>query len=464
MAESILTSLLATCLAILIVWGCLSIFNDIAAKELTIITLINPIPFSGVILLAIITGLIAGAYPSFYISSFQPIAALKGKLNLSSHKSYLRNVLVVMQFATAIILIIGTLVVYNQLAFIQNAELGFQKDQILILDDTYPLGEKAEAFKQTIANMPGVKMASMAGYLPVSSSSRSDNTFSTEATMTNTNNLQMQNWKVDYSYIPTLGMEMVQGRNFSKEFRTDSTGIIINESCAKMLGGGNVIGRKLYTLSDSKDFNKPFTVIGVVKNFNFNSLREEIGPLSMNLGNANWSMAFKVDVKSTPGLIKDIEKEFKTMAAGKPFSYRFLDDAFDEMYRTEQRMGKLTFSFSMLAIIIACLGLFGLATYMAQQRIKEIGVRKVLGASVLNIVKMLSSDFIKLVAIAALIAFPVAWFIMHKWLEDFAYRTPIHIWVFFVAGGVSLTIALFTVSFQAIKAAVANPIKSLRIE
>lgn len=464
LAESILTSLLATGLAILIVWGCISVFNDIAAKELSIATLFNPLPFAGVILLSLITGLIAGAYPSFYISSFQPIAALKGKLNLSSHKSYLRNVLVVMQFATAIILIIGTLIVYNQLKYIQHAELGYQKDQVLILDDTYTLGEKAETFKQIIANQPGVKMATMAGYLPVSSSSRSDNTFSTEATMTTTNNLQMQSWNVDYSYIPTLGMEIVQGRNFSKEFGTDSTGIIINETCAQMLGGGNVIGRKIYSSSDGTDMDLTFTIIGVVKNFNFQSLREEIGPLSMKLGNANWSMAFKVEAKNIPVLLKDIETQFKTMAVGKPFSYRFLDDAFDEMYRTEQRMGKLTFAFSVLAIIIACLGLFGLATYMAQQRIKEIGVRKVLGATVFNIVKMLSSDFLKLVALAIVIAFPIGWYAMHKWLEDFAYRTPIHGWVFLVAALVGLGIALFTVSYQAIKAALANPVKSLRTE
>lgn len=464
LAESVLTALLATCLALIIVWGCLSVFNDIATKEMSMISLFSPITFTGVISLAIITGLIAGAYPSFYISSFQPIAALKGKLNLSSHKSYLRNVLVVMQFATAIILIIGTLVVYNQLTYIQHAELGYQKDQVLIIDDTYPLGEKAEAFKQTVAAMPGVKMASMAGYLPVSSSSRSDNTFATEAAMTTTNTVQMQNWKVDYSYIPTLGMEIVQGRNFSKEFGTDSIGIIINETCAKMLGGGNVIGRKLYAAIDDRGTNEAYTVIGVVKNFNFQSLREEIGPLSMKLGDAYWAMAFKVDAQNIPVLIRDMEKQFKSMAVGKPFSYRFLDDAFDEMYRTEQRMGKLTFAFSVLAIIIACLGLFGLATYMAQQRIKEIGVRKVLGASVLNIVQMLSSDFIKLVGIAAFIAFPIAWFIMHKWLEDFAYRTAIQWWVFLLAGALCVCIALFTVGFQAVKAALANPVKSLRTE
>jgi putative ABC transport system permease protein len=274
----------------------------------------------------------------------------------------------------------------------------------------------------------------------------------------------MQNWRVDYDYISVLGMGMVQGRNFSRDFGTDSMGLIVNETCAKMIGGGNVIGKKLYSSNDGKAMNLEYTIIGVVKNFNFESLRQDISPLSMRLGNANFTTAVKVKAKKIPDLIAEIEKTFKSMASGKPFNYRFLDESFEEMYRTEHRIGKLALTFSVLAIFIACLGLFGLATYMAQQRVKEIGVRKVLGATVFNIVQMLSSDFIKLVAIAAVIAFPVAWYAMHKWLEDFAYRTPIHIWVFVMAGLIGVVIALCTVSFQAIKAAIVNPVKSLRSE
>jgi putative ABC transport system permease protein len=210
--------------------------------------------------------------------------------------------------------------------------------------------------------------------------------------------------------------------------------------------------------------DRVYTIIGVLKNFNFESLRQEVGPLSMRLGNANWTTAVKLSSGDIPGLIAGIEKLFKSMASGKPFSYRFLDDAFEDMYRTEQRIGKLALTFSVLAIFIACLGLFGLATYMAQQRVKEIGVRKVLGASVFNIVQMLSSDFIKLVALSAVISFPLSWWAMHSWLQDFAFRTTLNWWVFALAGLTGLIIALATISFQAIRAAIANPVKSLRNE
>ncbi|HSK12223.1 MAG TPA: FtsX-like permease family protein, partial [Phnomibacter sp.] len=271
-------------------------------------------------------------------------------------------------------------------------------------------------------------------------------------------------WSVDHDYIPTLGMEMVQGRNFSREYGTDSSAIIVNETTAAMLGGGNVVGRKIFTSTDLQGIDRAYTIIGVVKNFNYESLRQEVGPLSMVLGKPAGAMAFRVSAGEVQPLIAKIETTFKGMAAGKPFSYRFLDDAFDEMYRAEQRVGKLALSFSVLAIFIACLGLFGLATFMAQQRVKEIGVRKVLGASVLNIVRLLSNDFVKLVFVASVIAFPLSWYFMHKWLQDFAYRTSINWWVFVLAGALGLAIALVTVSFQAVKAALANPVKSLRTE
>jgi putative ABC transport system permease protein len=464
LSESVLTSFIATIFALLLVWACLDLFNDVSAKELSMLDLLKPTPLILISLLSIVTGLVAGSYPAFYIAAFQPIAALKGRLKLSSHKSYFRNALVVFQFSTAIMLIIGTVVVYKQLSFIRNKNLGYHKEQILLIDDTYVLGNNYEAFKKSINALNGVKTTASAGYLPVSGSSRSDNTFSTDATMTTENSFNMQNWSLDYDYIPLLGIEFIQGRNFSREFGTDSLGLVINETCAKMLGGGNVIGKKIYTSSDGKTMDRVYTIIGVVKNFNFESLRQEVGPLSMRLGNANWTTAVKLSSGDIPGLIAGIEKLFKSMASGKPFSYRFLDDAFEDMYRTEQRIGKLALTFSVLAIFIACLGLFGLATYMAQQRVKEIGVRKVLGASVFNIVQMLSSDFIKLVALSAVISFPLSWWAMHSWLQDFAFRTTLNWWVFALAGLTGLIIALATISFQAIRAAIANPVKSLRNE
>ncbi|HSC54512.1 MAG TPA: ABC transporter permease [Phnomibacter sp.] len=465
MAEAILTSVCATMLALAIVWAGLSYFNALSAKAFTIQQLLEPMRLAAMLLVAVLVGLLAGAYPAFYISSFKPIAALKGKLHLKSHKSYLRNALVVFQFFIAMVLIIGTIVVYKQLSFIQHSNIGFNKEQVLIVDGAHALDQNKTAFKNAVLKLHGVQLGTTGEFLPVSRSSRNDNTFSVEATTTASNSFNMQSWRVDYDYIPTLDMQMVQGRNFSREFGSDSNAIIINETAATLMGGGNVIGRKLYTsVSNTSTEKKGFTVIGVVKNFHFASLRQNIDALSMHLGDGNNSMAFKVSTSQLSTLITQVEKQFKSMALGKPFSYRFLDSEFDFMYKTEQRMGGLALVFSILAIAIACLGLFGLATYMAQQRIKEIGVRKVLGASLANIVVMLSVDFVKLVLVAALIAFPVGWIAMNNWLQDFAFRTTINWWIFPLAACIGLLIALLTVTFQAIKAAMTNPVKSLRAE
>lgn len=463
LSESVLTSSLATILALLIVWGCIGFFNDVSGKNLSILDLFSPLPLAAILFLSILVGLIAGIYPAFFIAAFQPIAALKGKLRLSSHKSYFRNGLVIFQFATAMVLMIATTVVFKQISFIRTRNLGFKKEQVLLLDNTYVLGNNFKAFENAVAGLRGVKMVSQAGYLPVSNSARSDNTFSRETVMTSANSFNMQSWNVDYEYIETLGMEIVQGRNFSKEFGTDSSAIIINETCAGMLGG-NPIGKKLYTSSNARDLDVSYTVIGVVKNFHFESLRQSISPLCMRLGNANWTMALKVETNDIEGLVSKIEASFKSFASGKPFSYRFLDESFDEMYRNELRIGKLALVFAILAIFIACLGLFGLATYMAQQRIKEIGIRKILGAGTFNLVQMLSADFVKLVFWASLVAFPLAGYFMYQWLQDFAYRTSLQWWVFALAAFAGLSIALLTVCFQAVKAAIANPVNSLRTE
>jgi len=274
----------------------------------------------------------------------------------------------------------------------------------------------------------------------------------------------MQVWNIDYNYIATLGMEIINGRNFSSEFGSDSSAMIINESTAKVLGFDKPLGKKLYTLTGPGQPTISYTIIGVVKNFNYESLRKNVGPLCFKLGNNRWASAYRVATADITGLLKNVESKYKEMASGMPFSYEFLDESFDNMYREEQRVGKVALTFSLLAVFIACLGLFGLATYMAEQRTKEIGVRKVLGASVSNIVSMLSKDFLRLVFISFVFAVPFAWWAMNKWLEDFAYRITIGWWIFIIAGAVALLIALATVSFQAIKAAVANPVRALRSE
>ncbi len=464
LAESVFLVFISLTLAIVISYASIAYFNDIAGKDLVLIDLMNPGILLTLFILPFLVGGLAGTYPAFFLSSFQPISVLKGKINQGFKKSHLRSGLVVFQFATSIILIISTIVVFLQLDFIQNKKIGFNKDQVLIIQGTRVLETNADVFKDEVAKMNGVKSASFAGFLPVSNSSRTDNTFSTEPVMTDKNALSMQIWNIDYNYIPTLGMELLEGRNFSPDYGSDSSAVIINETTAKLIGEENLIGRKIYKNDGNPGAFTPVTIIGIVKNFNFESLRQNVGPLSFQLGYNKSAAAFKIDASDASDLISNIENKWKAMAPGMPFSYDFLDESFDQMYRAEQRIGKVAMSFAILAILIACLGLFGLATYMAEQRTKEIGVRKVLGATVPSIVSLLSLDFIKLVLIAAIIAFPLSWWAMNSWLEEFAYRINIGWWVFMIAGLSAILIALATVSYQAIKAAIANPVKSLRTE
>ena len=464
-SESAMTVLLSMIVALVITLLALEAFNQLASKSLTAGMLLQPKILLIIVLLPVVVSLVAGSYPSFFLSSFKPTDVLKGKIMSGSSKSILRSGLVIFQFATSIVLIIATITVYRQLNFIQNKQLGFNREQVLIVDGTSALGNNADAYKNEMSKLPGVTNATYAGYIPVSASARSDNTFSKGAVVSSTNSFNMQEWEVDYDYIRTMGMHIIRGRNFSRDFGTDSSAIIINETTASMLGYPDPVGKKIYTLTSFPE-NKliSYTIIGVVKNFNFESLRENIGPLCMTLGGANWSTAFRINAADAGDIITQAERKWKAMATGMPFSYRFLDDSFNNMYRAEQRVGQLAVIFASLAILIACLGLFGLATFMAEQRTKEIGVRKVLGASVQNIIVMLSQDFLKLVVIAAVIAFPIAWWSMHTWLQDFAYRISIGWWIFGIAGVTAALVALVTVSFQAVRAALANPVKSLRTE
>jgi putative ABC transport system permease protein len=465
LTESTLMALISLLIAVTLAWIALPYFNDIAAKSLSISSIFSMRVLPFLVALPFIVGLVAGSYPAFFLSGFKPITVLKGKINTGFKKSALRSGLVVFQFFTSIILIIGTVVIYKQLNYIQTTNLGFNKDQVLIINGANALRNNVDAFKNEVSNMPGVTGATLSSYLPVASS-RSDNTYSKEAVMDSKNALSMQTWVVDYDYMNTMGMQIIKGRNFSKDFGADSSGIILNEAAVKVLGYDDPIGKKVYTNFQTAAFSDliSYTIIGVVKDFHYESLRQNIFPLGMRLGQSSGLASFKVNTKDIQSLVKQVEVKWKTMAPGMPFSYRFMDDAFDNIYRAEQRVGKVAITFSILAILIACLGLFGLVTYMAEQRTKEIGVRKVLGASVGNLVTMLSKDFLILVLLAAVIAFPFAWWAMDTWLRDFAYRINIDWWVFALAGVIALLIALVTVCFQAVKAAMANPVKSLRTE
>jgi putative ABC transport system permease protein len=466
LVESTLTALISLIIAIGIAWLVLPTFNNVAAKSLSVNDLLNGRVLPFIVLLPVIVGLLAGSYPALFLSRFKPIVVLKGNSHHGFRKSNLRNVLVVFQFATSIMLIIGTIVVYSQLRFIQTKQLGYNKEQVLVINGTYALNKNIGAFKNEVLAMPGVTSGTISSFLPVSNSSRSDNTYAKEAVISSTNGMDMQAWRVDYDYINTMGMEIVEGRNFSKEYGSDSNALLITETTARMLNFKNPVGKTIYAPSEKDGDNTlyPKEIIGVIKDFHFESLRQKLGPLCMRLGESTGLASFRVSTLNTKNLISQIESRWKTLAPGMPFSYRFLSDSFDEMYRSEQRAGTIALVFAMLAILIACLGLFGLATYMAEQRNKEIGIRKVLGASVGNVVTLLSKDFLVLVFIASILAFPVAWWAMNQWLRDFAYRIDISIWVFLVSGIAALLIALLTVSFKAIKAAIANPVKSLRTE
>ena len=463
LTESTLISILALIIGLLFVKISLGWFNDMSGKEMVMSALLTPQFIIFLLLFPFIIGAFAGMYPAFYMSSFKPIAVLKGKLSANHKTNTLRNFLVVFQFTTSIILIVGTVVIYKQLNHIQNSNVGFNKDQVLVVSNTGIPQNTRKTLKDEIVQLTDVKTASFGGFLPVSNSSRSDTTFSTETVMTESNAFNMQYWRVDYDYKENLGIEMLEGRFFSREFGADSTAIIINETAAKLAGFDKPIGRNLYG-SDGNGNISTYNVIGVVKNFNYASLKKDVGALSLRLGNNSWVSAYRFNTADVTGLVDIIEEKYKAVAPGMPFDYSFLDESFDNMYRQEQRVGSVAVTFAILAIIIACLGLLGLATYIAEQRTKEIGVRKVLGASVSSIVRMLSKDFIKLVLIAFIIATPIAWWFMDKWLQDFAYRIELNWWIFTAVGLVALVVALITLSFQAIRAALSNPVNSLRTE
>ena len=463
LSESTFMTLLAMSIAVLIATLVLPLFNQMSSKSLSIQTLFSGKYLPYLIALPLLVGLVAGSYPAFFLSAFQPIQVLKGKLNLGSKSGGIRSILVVIQFSISIVLMISTIVVFRQLNYIQTKNLGFNKDQVLIINDAYALDNNADAFKNDMLQIPGVRSGTFSGFLPVSSSSRNDRTFFMSAVPDSKNGLNMQIWRIDYDYFKTLGLEVAKGRSFSRDFGSDSTALIINETTAKLIGYPDPIGKKIYSIDDQQQVIS-YDIIGVVKNFHFETLRNNIGPLCFKLGRSTGLLSFKVEAERIPQIVKQAESKWKAMAPNMPFNHRFLDDSFDDMYRVEQRVSNIALTFAILAIIVACLGLFGLASFIAEQRTKEIGIRKVLGLNMEGIVKLLSKDFVKLVLIAFIIASPVAWYFMHKWLQDFAFRVDIAWWIFGLAGVLALSIALLTVSYQAVKAALTNPVKSLRAE
>ena len=462
--ESVLMSFIALIIAISLAFLLLPYFNQLAGKKIQTFGLFQPLMLLSFFVLMVIVGILAGSYPAFYLSSFQPIKVLKGKLSGGFKGSSLRNVLVVFQFSISVMLIVGTIVIFNQLNFIRNQDIGYNRNQILVLHGTDVLMDRTESFKNELLQIPGVVNATVTGYLPVNGY-RGKNTLFPSVSFDPKDGISLELWNIDDNYIPTLDIKMLEGRNYSKQFPTDSSGIIINEAAAKFIGGKELLNKSLYRVDDVINKKiREYHIIGVIKNFNFNSLHEIVTPMALVLQKEAGSMAIRIKTKEAYPLIAQIKDKWKSMVPGQLFDYTFMDDEFNELYAPEQRTGQLFITFAVLAILIGCLGLFGLVTYAAEQRTKEIGIRKVLGASVANIAGMISKDFLKLVIISWLIAFPLAWYAMNKWLQEFAYRISISWRVFAAAGLFALIIALLTISSKAIRAAVANPAKSLKSE
>ena len=462
--ESGLVSFGSLLLAILLAIIALPFFNDLADKD---ISMPYASPFFWLILLAsgATLGLLSGSYPAFFMSKFIPVKVLKGTSSNSLGGGKVRNALVVFQFAISVFLIISTLVVYQQLEYIQNKDLGFSKDQVLIVDDVFSAGDQVTSFKEEVKKLGFVKNATLSGYFPTPSS-RSDSTFApVEGATDQENALSMQRWGVDQDYISTMGFEIIAGRNFDQRFKNDSTSIIVNESAVAVIGvsPNESIGMR-YTPDLGSENPTYFTIIGVVKDFHFSPFKNEIESLSLHLEKMAYSLAVKLEEGSFSNAIASIEGIWNKVAPGQPFDYYFMEDSFNNTYRAEQRLGRIFIIFTILSILIACLGLFGLAAFNAEKRTKEIGVRKVLGASVSQITYGLSVDFLKLVGVAILVSLPIGWFAMNKWLEDFSYRIEIGWWVFVLAAFLAVAISILTVSYQSIKAAIVNPIKSLRTE
>lgn len=464
LTESIMLSFFSLALAILIAYLALPLFNNLASKQIQF-PFTNVWFWSVLLLTGGIVGVLAGSYPAFFLSAFQPLKVLKNTIELDGKGSgYLRNALVVFQFVISVMLIVGTGVIYRQLNYIQTKKLGFNKDQMLIVNDAYALDNQVKAFKEQVLQLPNVESATVTSFLPTPSS-RTDHTFFPVGQMQQDKGLNMQKWLVDYDFVKTLDLKMASGRAFDESFPSDSTGIVINEAAAKVLGYPDPIGKKIFGYEDAALTKRvDYTIIGVVKNFHFESLRKNIGALSLILYRSSGSVVFRMKGGDAPRTVAQVEALWKKMAPGQPFNYRFMDQDFDNVYRSEQRVGKIFITFATISIIIGCLGLFGLSAFTAERRTKEIGVRKVLGASVANIVALLSKEFIKLIIIAIVIGSPIAWFGMNHWLSDFAYHVDLAWWMFAAAGLLAIIIALLTVSFQSVKAALMNPVKSLKSE
>jgi ABC-type antimicrobial peptide transport system permease subunit len=455
--EALLVVFIAIAISLILVTVTLPKFNQLTGKEIQI-------PFSNSIFwliiagLLLVTGVISGSYPALYLSSFKPVRVLKGSLKFSGSALWLRKGLVVFQFVLSIVLIVGTIVVRRQVNYIQTANLGYDRENLLYVPLEGELIEKYALFKDKVVKLPGIKYVSR---ITVTPTQIENGTGGVQWDGKDPNaDIDFTQAAVGYDFTKTMRLQLVQGRDFSRDFATDSVGYLINESALKIIGYKDPVGKPLTF------WGKKGTIIGVLKDFHFNSLHTQINPLILWFGeNIGWSSAL---VRTEPGKTKpalaSLEKTYKELNPKFPFTYKFSDEEYQRLYKSEQVVSQLSNYFAFLAIFISCLGLLGLVIFASEQRTKEFGIRKVLGASPVSLFNLLSKEFLVLVLVAMVIASPLAWLAMKNWLQNYVYRIPITWWMFGVAGAAAILIALITISFQAIRAAVANPVKSLRTE
>jgi predicted permease len=457
LGESMLLSLLAMVVALVMVAALLPAFNALSGKVLGFN--LGASELAALLLgLPLATGLLAGSYPALFLSAFQPISSLKGTFRAGRKSVFFRNSLVVVQFTVSIVLIVGTAIVYRQLQFIRNKNLGFDKENLLYVAMTGDLRKNSQALRSELENSTAISSFSVVSDLPTDLQS---GTTSIEWEGKGANEqIVFPNVAVDENFIETFRMKMLDGRSFSKEFKADTTNYLVNEAALKAmrLDPATAVGKPL------TQWGRRGTIIGIVKDFHFQPIHKTIEPLIMRLNQQGGYVVVRSRPGATQAAIRDLERVCRKLNPAYPFAYKFLDQDLTNLYQAESQMGALANAFAALAVFIACLGLFGLAAFTAERRTKEIGIRKVLGASVSGIVALLSRDFLRLVIVALLIATPIAWYTMNRWLDNYSYHIGISWWIFALAGLAALLVAFLTVSFQSVKAALIDPAKSLRSE